>query len=54
MPNEKDDDKEYDPNWGGARRGTGEKTKVIRIPESLESDIKKMINEHNKSGKPHK
>jgi len=51
MSDKKDGDKQHNPNWGGARRGTGEPTKVIRIPVSLESDVKEMIKEHNKSVK---
>jgi len=54
MSDKKDGDKHCESNWGGARRGTGEPTKVIRVPVSLESDVKQMINEHNKSVKTDK
>ena len=51
MSNQKDDEKQHESNWGGARRGTGEPTKVIRVPVSLDPLIQMLIKEHNKSVK---
>jgi hypothetical protein len=48
MATKKEPDKEYDPNWGGARRGTGEETIVMRVPVSLAPVVKEMIDEHKK------
>ncbi len=51
MATKKDTEKEYNPNWGGSRRGTGEETIVMRVPVSLVPVVKEMVDEHkaNKS-----
>lgn len=46
MANKKDNQKEYSPNWGGVRRGTGEETVVMRVPISLAPIVKEMVDEH--------